>query len=87
VTTKTAVFRIGSRRKEELSYLVKEALAKEIFNDWDAVVAFVHHPELPPTNNEAERASSTSCRDCPSDWLWYSHIRRQFGLQFFVERH
>ncbi|MBE9048763.1 IS66 family transposase [Pleurocapsales cyanobacterium LEGE 10410] len=149
VTTKTAVFRIGSRRKEELSYLVKEAflgwlvtdgyaayrshpkrqrcvahlirkavaitgvidqkaaqigqwilddlreliatiaykkedtrlirklqvrlrrachlgkkadhqklqaLAKEIFNDWDAVVAFVYHPELPPTNNEAERA-------------------------------
>ena len=31
-------------------------LAKEILNDWDAVVAFVHHPELPPTNNEAERA-------------------------------
>lgn len=33
-----------------------QALAKEIFNDWDAVVAFVHHPELPSTNNEAERA-------------------------------
>jgi transposase len=33
-----------------------QALAKEILNDWDAVVAFVHHPELPPTNNEAERA-------------------------------
>ena len=33
-----------------------QALAKEIFNDWDAVVAFVNHPELPPTNNEAERA-------------------------------
>lgn len=33
-----------------------QALAKEIFNDWDAVIAFVHHPELPPTNNEAERA-------------------------------
>ncbi|MEM7594373.1 MAG: transposase [Cyanobacteria bacterium P01_A01_bin.83] len=32
-----------------------QALAKEIFNDWDAVVAFVHHPELPPTNNEAQR--------------------------------
>ena len=31
-------------------------LAKEMLNDWDAVVAFVHHPELPPTNNEAERA-------------------------------
>jgi transposase len=33
-----------------------QALAQEIFNDWDAVVAFVDHPELPPTNNEAERA-------------------------------
>ena len=33
-----------------------QALAKEILNDWDAVVAFVENPELPPTNNEAERA-------------------------------
>ena len=33
-----------------------QALAKEILNDWDAVVAFVTNPELPPTNNEAERA-------------------------------
>ncbi len=33
-----------------------QSLAKEILNDWDAVVAFVNHPELPPTNNEAERA-------------------------------
>jgi hypothetical protein len=33
-----------------------QALAKEIINDWDAVIAFVQNPELPPTNNEAERA-------------------------------
>ncbi len=33
-----------------------QTLAKEILNDWDAIVAFVNHPELPPTNNEAERA-------------------------------
>jgi hypothetical protein len=32
------------------------ALAREILNDWDAVVAFVKHPDVPPTNNEAERA-------------------------------
>jgi len=32
------------------------ALAGEILNDWDAVVAFVFDPRLPPTNNEAERA-------------------------------
>ena len=33
-----------------------QALGKERLKDWDAVVAFVNHPELPPTNNEAERA-------------------------------
>ena len=33
-----------------------KSLAKEILNDWDAVVAFVKNPELPPTNNDAERA-------------------------------
>jgi hypothetical protein len=33
-----------------------KALAKEILNDWDAVVAFVKNPHLPATNNEAERA-------------------------------
>ena len=32
-----------------------KALAKEILNDWEAIVAFVKNPELPPTNNEAER--------------------------------
>lgn len=32
------------------------ALAREILNDWDAVIAFVKNPQLPPTNNEAERA-------------------------------
>ena len=33
-----------------------KALAKEILNDWDAVVAFVYNPQLPVTNNQAERA-------------------------------
>jgi transposase len=32
------------------------ALAREILNDWEAIVAFVHNPLLPATNNEAERA-------------------------------
>jgi transposase len=32
------------------------ALAREILNDWDAVIAFVQDPSLPPTNNDAERA-------------------------------
>jgi len=33
-----------------------KALAREILADWDAVVACFHNPQLPPTNNEAERA-------------------------------
>jgi hypothetical protein len=33
-----------------------QALACEILYDWDAVVAFVKTPRLPPTNNFAERA-------------------------------
>ena len=32
------------------------ALAREILNDWDAVIAFVRNPHLPPPNNDAERA-------------------------------
>src|SRR4051794_22164185 len=31
-------------------------LAREILNDWAAIVAFVGNHALPPTNNEAERA-------------------------------
>jgi hypothetical protein len=31
-------------------------LAREILNDWEAVIAFVDEPGLPPTNNDAERA-------------------------------
>jgi len=45
-----------------------QALAKEILNDWEAVVAFVKNPELPPTNNEAERA------------LRHAVIARQIGF-------
>lgn len=41
---------------KEADHSKLSALAKEILKDWDAVVAFVHHRELPPTNNEAERA-------------------------------
>lgn len=32
------------------------ALAREVLNDWEAIVAFVSNPLLPATNNEAERA-------------------------------
>lgn len=33
-----------------------KALANEILNDWDAVIAATNNPNLPLTNNEAERA-------------------------------
>lgn len=46
------VCKLGSEEEHEKL----RALAKEILNDWDAVVAFVKNPFLPPTNNEAERA-------------------------------
>jgi transposase len=53
----------GTARLKAVAQLAKasehkklKALAKEILNDWDAVVAFVTNPELPVTNNEAERA-------------------------------
>jgi len=32
------------------------ALAREVLNDWTAITAFVTNPNLPVTNNEAERA-------------------------------
>ncbi len=32
------------------------ALAVEMLNDWDAIFAVLKHPQLPLTNNEAERA-------------------------------
>ena len=41
--------------RDEFEKKVRE-LASEILNDWDAVVAFVFDPRLPPTNNDAERA-------------------------------
>ena len=46
-----------------------KALASEILNDWDAVVAGVKNPHLPLTNNEAERAKPPCC-DCSSSQLW-----------------
>jgi len=51
-----ARLRRACRLGENADHSKLQALAKEIFNDWDAVVAFVKPPSLPPTNNEAERA-------------------------------
>jgi len=41
---------------KETDHAKLRALAREILADWDAVVAFVKNPGLPPTNNDAERA-------------------------------
>jgi transposase len=41
--------------RHEIEQKVRD-LAGEILNDWDAVIAFVLDPSLPPTNNDAERA-------------------------------
>jgi transposase len=53
----------GTRRLQQVALLSTasqhpklKALAHEILNDWQAVVAFVSNPNLPVTNNEAERA-------------------------------
>ena len=53
----------ASRRLQQVALLARgsehtklKALAKEILADWDAVVAFVENPQLPVTNNHAERA-------------------------------
>ena len=41
--------------RHEIEQKVRD-LAGEILNDWVAVIAFVSDPNLPPTNNDAERA-------------------------------
>lgn len=40
---------------EEIDHPKLQALSAEILDDWDAVVAFVKNPGLPPTNNFGER--------------------------------
>jgi hypothetical protein len=57
-----SIKRLLSRIKQNCQFNSHEieakvrALAREILNDWDAVIAFVDDPKLPPTNNDAERA-------------------------------
>lgn len=58
---------LGSEKKHSKL----RALAKEILNDWDAVVAFVKNPELPPTNNDAERVLRHAV--ISANQLWYPH--------------
>ena len=50
-------------------------LAREILNHWSAVVAFVNHPDLPPTNNEPEGRRSLAERA-----LRHAVIARRIGF-------
>jgi transposase len=44
------------QQHREASHEKTRALARELLNDWDAIFQVLAHPELPLTNNEAERA-------------------------------
>ncbi len=44
--------------RHEIEKKVRD-LAGEILNDWDAVIAFVSDPNLPPTNNDPNARSAT----------------------------
>jgi hypothetical protein len=46
-----ACLRLADSRHEKT-----RALARELLNDWDPFWVILDHPELPLTNNEAERA-------------------------------
>jgi len=52
----TRVIQAGCRRRQDSTVEKVRALARELLNDWGAVIAFVNDPHLPPTNKEAERA-------------------------------
>ena len=44
------------RRLADCRHEKTRALARELLNDWDTFWVILDHPELPLTNNEAERA-------------------------------
>ena len=51
-----AALRAACERRQGNPHAKTHALAAELLNDWDAIFQVLHHPELPLTNNEAERA-------------------------------
>ncbi len=44
-----------AKKKSGKIYEKTQALAREFLNDWEAIFRVLEHPELPLTNNEAER--------------------------------
>jgi hypothetical protein len=51
-----AALRAACERRQGSHHQKTHALAVELLNDWEAIFQVLSHPELPLTNNEAERA-------------------------------
>ena len=51
-----AALRAACERCQDSHHQKTHALAVELLNDWEALFQVLSHPELPLTNNEAERA-------------------------------
>jgi len=51
-----AELRVACEGRQGHAHAKTHALAVELLNDWDAIFQVLHHPELPLTNNDAERA-------------------------------
>jgi transposase len=51
-----ADLRAACERRQGHDHAKTHALAVELLNDWEAIFQVLHHPELPLTNNDAERA-------------------------------
>ncbi len=49
-------FRELCKKYKDVDHEKTRALAREFLNDWEAIFLVLAHPELPLTNNEAERA-------------------------------
>ena len=54
--TLNALFEACRRLADDARHEKARALARELLNDWDTFWVVLDHPELPLTNNEAERA-------------------------------
>ena len=54
--TLNALFDACRRLADDARHEKARALARELLNDWDTFWVVLDHPELPLTNNEAERA-------------------------------
>ena len=51
-----ALLRAACEQHQDSDHAKTRALGVELLNDWDAIFQVVRHPQLPLTNNEAERA-------------------------------